>query len=1089
MVVRNARRLLPGQFAGLVPAKQAPLDNLLRDIPFRSRWNQGVCFVRLMVLMVVMASLLGVLALPGCDNRAPAPEPVLSPADTEAPAARPARADGLQPAEVVPAATSAPTVAPGLDPTISPTTASTTAPTTAPTLAVAPAPMPAETDGGAQEATEPTGAAVATTAPGTAPGTATPEPTAIAATTAAPEPTPVGELSTSAADPPMPEPTPGPATEAEPEEAGDHFIDVTAGGDHSCGLRANGTVLCWGRGMYGENDPPEGSYKAVSAGDNYSCGIRTEGTVTCWGIWGVSYGMYYSPFDSYRRPEAPAGVFKAISAGGAHACGIRANDTVACWGANIISAGDFAREVGQATPPEGTFRSISASGGHTCGVTTGGKVVCWGAGYEGATSPVEGDFLSVSAGGRFNCGVKTDHSLHCWGDSPYGEITPPDGEFVSVSASNINACGVRTTGEVECWGYHLKNVPPQGEFVAVSAAPSHRCAARADGVIACWGHNFFGQLGFRTNIICGVLPNRNLACPGEENYELLSSVHGSDWVSYYHHNGSVYPCGDGPDGAKMCWDPYEGRFAAPAARKVVEFSAYRDTACWRLADLTIGCWGGAVFDSPGGAFQSVDVGEAVYLGFACGVRTSGELECWGGNGHDWGTIYPPEGTFKSVSLAFAHGCALRTDDTVACWGSTSYNGRGNPPDGTFKSLEGGGVQSHCGIRPDSTMECWGNAHNLPGVFRGLSVAGSSHGDNICGVRADRTVICWSSEPNTVSIPVSGRFESVSAGGSHSCGVRVGGTVACWGSNTNHDGEYLGQAEPPPGQFLSVSVGDDFTCGIRRDSTLACWGNVPGALQNMSGIVEIPVKEETEEERYWSLPLREQLDLEKAKPGSLAAKITYVTSIYRFAGIMTKAERAEAAEEIRLYLEGLGPPKGEAELHTSASIWLGMIRAIDSSVREYNDYYTAAQHLAMAPFYVYTPEFLPPGFGYDGASSDGGGQYGILSSITINFSRTSETYPLMESGQVDRITIIKGNSDIRDKIARPAYQDGKSEEVRFPHLEEAGARPARYWVDETLYRARGQAVHVTWENPGSGTFTLVISDVSVQETMEIIRSFR
>ena len=86
------------------------------------------------------------------------------------------------------------------------------------------------------------------------------------------------------------------------------------------------------------------------------------------------------------------------------------------------------------------------------------------------------------------------------------------------------------TGEVQCWGNYLKNPAPQGEFQSVSVAGGHRCAVRSDGAIVCWGHDYgYDELGLQSRITCGVLPNRDMVCPGEKNYDLLAAVHASDW--------------------------------------------------------------------------------------------------------------------------------------------------------------------------------------------------------------------------------------------------------------------------------------------------------------------------------------------------------------------------------------------------------------------------------------------------------------------------------------------------------------------------------------------------------------------------------
>ena len=59
---------------------------------------------------------------------------------------------------------------------------------------------------------------------------------------------------------------------------------------------------------YGQASPPSGTFKAISAGDYHTCGIRTDDTLAC---WGYNYNGQSSP---------PSGTFKAVSAGNYHTC-------------------------------------------------------------------------------------------------------------------------------------------------------------------------------------------------------------------------------------------------------------------------------------------------------------------------------------------------------------------------------------------------------------------------------------------------------------------------------------------------------------------------------------------------------------------------------------------------------------------------------------------------------------------------------------------------------------------------------------------------------------------------------------------------
>ena len=991
-----------------------------------------------MRLTWIPLALLATLALVGCSE--PEPPATL----TATPGATPAAAPGQVAGPANPAGPTEPAIA-----TLAPTTAAD------PTATLPPAAVPAAAAGPAQGAPTPAPVAVSEPIPELAP---------------APVPTPPAATAS-----PLPEFVPRPTISPDDIYS---FTHVSAGHDHSCGLRSDGRILCWGDGRNGETEPPEGTFTAVSAGDGYTCGIRSDGSVACWGIWGISYGMPVFTTSTHRRPESPDGVFKSISAGNAHACGIKADDTVECWGENHVSAGDFSHYAGQAESPPGTFLSVSAVGSTNCGVTTENQVVCWGERYEEVESPVGGDFLSVSAGG---CGVKTDNTVVCWGERYFGELTPPAGKFDSVSVSWDNACGVRLTGEIECWGYYLWNAAPLGEFNSVSVSRSRRCAVRNDGAVACWGKNYgLDQLGLQSGITCGVLPNRATVCPGEDGYDLLATVHASDWVPYYAHSGSFYPCGNGKGGGIVCWDPYAEAFVDPTSREIVDFSAESPDACWILGNGTVGCYGHPRIGSPKGTFKSIAVGDGVGAGaFACGVRTSGELSCWD-DGREWSNASLPEGIFKSVSAGFNHVCAIRMNDTVTCLGGGHFGG-------TFRSLDGGGYQTHCGIQTDNTLECWGNLSAIPGTFQSVSVQGAREYAHYCAVRTDGSLVCAGREDTGVTTPPEGSFQSVSIGRGHACAVGVDGGVSCWGHNAKY-GEVTGE-------FLSVSAAEYFACGIRTDHTLACWGRVPDVLKNLSGIKPPPSKkpQPTATLDTWQLPLRQQLERLKQKPGPLAANVLDVALIYRFVGMMTEAEKAAMVEETELFLEELGPPRGKAKTHTNARIWLGLIEAFASSPDEFNYYRSISEYRLRVPFYVFLPEYLPPGFRNDGVGISGGGGWdGLSSGWTIHFARSSEWYPQLESGAYERITFDqRTNRQSGNPFREILPQIGGGEKIVLPNLEAAGIDDVRYWLGYSEWGAggRSQYYQVAWEDPETDSFTHVISSLSLEETLKVVGSLR
>ena len=252
------------------------------------------------------------------------------------------------------------------------------------------------------------------------------------------------------------------------------FVSVSAGETHTCGVKSDGSVVCWGNDEDGRATPPAGTFVSVSTGWFHTCGVRSDGSVACWRA------------NHYGQATPPAGTFVSVSAAWVHNCGVRTDGSVACWGNNAS---------GEATPPAGSFNSVSAGDDHTCGVRSDGSVACWGDNEDGEATPPAGSFVSVSAGGDHTCGVRSDGSVACWGDDFAGDATPPAGSFVSVSAGRGHTCGVRSDGSVVCWGYTRAGAatPPAGSFVSVSAGGSHTCGVRSDDSVACWGSDEYGQ--------------------------------------------------------------------------------------------------------------------------------------------------------------------------------------------------------------------------------------------------------------------------------------------------------------------------------------------------------------------------------------------------------------------------------------------------------------------------------------------------------------------------------------------------------------------------------------------------------------------
>ena len=84
------------------------------------------------------------------------------------------------------------------------------------------------------------------------------------------------------------------------------FASVSGGGAHTCWLRIDDSVECWGSKEDGESNSRDGSFASVSAGVFHTCGLRSGGSVECWGA------------NEHGQSNPPHGSFASVSAGALH---------------------------------------------------------------------------------------------------------------------------------------------------------------------------------------------------------------------------------------------------------------------------------------------------------------------------------------------------------------------------------------------------------------------------------------------------------------------------------------------------------------------------------------------------------------------------------------------------------------------------------------------------------------------------------------------------------------------------------------------------------------------------------------------------
>ena len=542
--------------------------------------------------------------------------------------------------------------------------------------------------------------------------------------------------------------TVGTSTKAETTESAEEatstsqsFSAVSAGYSHSCGLRANGTVVCWGYNGRGQSDAPSGKFSSVSAGSRHSCGVRTDGTADCWGN------------NKYGQSDAPSGAFMSVFAGSRYSCGLRADGKAVCWGDE---------DLGLAEAPPQTFAAIAGSWFQAlaCGLQIDGTVACWGSSYGQHVDEPAGPFTAVSLASGNTCGIRTDETVVCWGDDrSSGILSSPSGTFASLDAGSQHSCGVRTDGMAVCWGNNEygQSDAPSGKFSSVSAGYRHSCGVRVNGSAICWGDDSHGKLD----------PPRDFSA-AEAEFTSISVT-------------NTHACGLLTDLTIICRDKDRGwgEFYAPkGAFAALSLDGEGYGSCGLRTDGTVVCWNSAA------TFLTVEGSFAAVAGNAdgCGVRTDGTVACWtiAYSGELDGELDAPSGSFTTVSVGARHSCGVRTDGAVVCWGAANSNRELDAPSGSFIAVSAGTVHT-CGVRADGTVTCWGNGQfgqldAPPGRFTAINAG--NH--DTCGVRADGTVACWGSSYRYERLDApSGKFIAVSVSHSHSCGVRADGTLACW----------------------------------------------------------------------------------------------------------------------------------------------------------------------------------------------------------------------------------------------------------------------------------------------------------------------
>ena len=651
---------------------------------------------------------------------------------------------------------------------------------------------------------------------------------------------------------------------------------------------------------------------AIDAGVFHSCALRSDGRVACWGYNGRGQlGNGESGEEAQSSvPVTVSGITDAIdiSTGNRHSCALLIDSTISCWGNNYygqLGNGESGREFFGASTPDGSV-------------------------FSDLPVPVSSidDAIDVVAGESHTCAIHRDSSVSCWGHNRTGQlgyskagfwrhsVTPQKVEGVenaiAIAAGDSHTCVLHKVGTVSCWGGTSSSDVPESllegvtNAISIDAGGSHTCALREDMTVLCWGANNGGQLGNGEKYFgpddFGMFYNELVEVVGIT--DAVGIAAGADRTCAIHQDGSVSCWGRNWLGAigNGTADNYSN---APVQVKNITnatfVSAGNGHACALHDDATISCWGaneiGQLGNGQSGqgknsaipvkvqdiadATATVTGGNSIY-GRSCALHQDGTVSCWGSQGSPAPAKISGIENAKAITTGRYHSCALHEDNTISCWGNNNDGQLGNETRGdsaipvqvkniTDATAVTAGNSHTCTLHEDSTISCWGNnavgqlgngnsgkgeyslvPTKVQGIINAISVSASVgyYLGHSCALLEDSTVSCWgmngsgqlgtgqSAEGDISPIPVTVKgiadATAISTGEQHSCALHEDGTISCWGDNFGGKlgnfgttDEYSALPVQVDGitRATQVAAGEEHSCALHEDGTISCWGNM------------------------------------------------------------------------------------------------------------------------------------------------------------------------------------------------------------------------------------------------------------------------